>query len=107
MDVTLIVAIVGVIGSLISTYLALKKQPFTNSESDAQASKAFMETAMKAREDIEEFRKQTDARITVLENRIAVLEEENELLKDWAERLVAQVKSLGHEPVKMKSKQLV
>ncbi len=79
MDVTLLVAIVGAVGSFSAILLSIRSKPY-------------------------EMLKMADERLTRLEERITKLEEENELLRDWAERLVAQVKSLGAEPVKMKPK---
>lgn len=51
-----------------------------------------------------------DKKISAFDSRLAEVECENmkkdaiiEALQDWAERLVHQVQSLGHEPVKMKA----
>jgi len=97
MSIELIIGIVGVLGSLAATYIALRKQPQEILKLDAEATNLYAQAMEKAQASFM-------ARIDNLEVRVTYLEEENELLKDWAERLVFQVKSLGAEPVKMKLK---
>lgn len=43
-------------------------------------------------------------RVDALEKEVQQLREENADLRDWAERLVTQVKGLGAEPVKLRTK---
>jgi|GEM_PF-5995980 len=45
-----------------------------------------------------------ESRIKIQESELGKLRQENADLRDWAERLHFQVKSLGHEPVKMRQK---
>lgn len=50
---------------------------------------------------LEEKVKETDRRYVDLYDKYVKLEHENDVLRDWAERLVAQVVSQGGEPVPM------
>ena len=104
MSIELIVAIVGVIGSVSGILLALRKYPHEAAGLDADTLKTYIEAAKIQQERYDTLEKKFDAYRAEIETRIANLEEENELLKDWAERLVYQVQSLGATPVKIKAR---
>ena len=103
MTVDNIVMIVSAVTSAIALYYATKKQKHEEASIDSDTINKLYATIKDQDERNNQLRDIFDARVGKLEARITALEEENELLKDWAERLVAQVKSLGHEPVKIKS----
>lgn len=97
MSIELILGIVGIVGSLAATTIALRKQPHEIKKMDAEATNLYAEAMEKAQNAFL-------CRIDNLEKRVTYLEEENSLLRDWAERLVYQVRQLGHEPVKIQLK---
>lgn len=104
MDVTLIVAIVGVVGSISGILLALRKYPHEAAGLDAETLKTYIEAAKIQQERYNDLEQKFDAYKVQIEARMTALEEENDALKDWAERLVHQVQSLGVEPVKIKQR---
>jgi len=98
MSLELIIAIVGLGGSVGAIFIALRKAPFENRNLDASASKGYLEALKLA----DERMSKVEETARKLETRVAMLEEENEALKEWAERLTKQVRSLGGNPVKLK-----
>ena len=99
MSIELVMGIVGIVGSLAATTIALRKQPHETKKLDAEATNLYAQAMEKAQASFM-------ARIDKLESRVACVEEENGLLRDWAERLVIQVRSSGREPVKMKMQKI-
>ena len=116
MSIDLIVGIIGVIGSVSAIALALRKYPFESRNMDASAAKSYAEAAKssadRAKEiadEFEEYKLETEAELKKLNNeirslKIALKERQETLddLRDWAERLVHQIQSLGAEPVKIR-----
>lgn len=128
MNLDLIIGIAGVIGSMAAIFLALRKYPHESRNLDAQASKGFAEAAKLSEEaaklsasraaislsELEEYKHETNLEIQALRTEIndlkAELRERDERLedlRDWAERLVHQVMSLGGEPVKIRKRKKV
>lgn len=118
MNIDLIIGVAGVIGSIAAIVLALRKYPYESRNMDASAAKAYAEAAKssadRAKEIADEwdaYRKQSETQIENLEKEVRELkislkvrQEELENLRDWAERLVHQVQSLGAVPVAMKNR---
>ena len=106
MDITLIVAIVGVVGSISGILLSLRKYPHEAAGIDAETMKTYTEALKMQQERYDVLEAKFDAYRAEIESRIDTLEEENDLLKDWAERLVHQVQALGEVPVKIKPRKV-
>jgi hypothetical protein len=70
-------------------------------ESYANASKTYADEVIKMRGEIDELRRRDGERARQLD----FLSKENGVLRDWAERLCYQVKSLGGIPVLCKSEE--
>jgi len=94
MSEALIVAIIALLGSVVAIVVPLLKKPHETKKLDAETVKLYTEAMEKAQQTFM-------ARIDNLERRIEAVEEENERLTDWAERLVVQVKSYGGVPVRI------
>ncbi len=118
MSIELIIGIVSIFGSLSAIALSLRKYPFESRNMDALAAKSYAEAARssadRAKEIAGEFEKyqlETESELKRLNDEIRSLkitlkerQETLEDLRDWAERLVHQVQSLGSEPVKMRQR---
>lgn len=112
MDLTLILGIVSIIGSLAAVLIAILRRPHEVKNLDADTVKKYAEAASSSADrahdtavELEEYRKNSEAKIKSLEDKITELEAykaENESLRNWSERLVHQVISLGGIPVPMK-----
>lgn len=102
MNIELIIGIVGVIGSISAVILSLRKYPHEAAGLDAKTMQTYVEALKLQQERYDTLEAKFDAYRAEIEARIDALEEENNLLKDWAERLVTQVQSLGEVPVKIK-----
>ena len=108
----LLIAVVGAIASVVTSLIVAALQGYKwrtgeQPKSAADAAQSLTDTSLaivtSMRADVE-----------IMKKEISELREENEALKnqldemetvrDWAERLVHQVRSLGHEPVKMRVK---
>lgn len=107
MTLTDIASFIAVIGSFVSIYIVYRKLPHETHGIDASAVESYERAvtsaanrAVKLEERISHLEK-----ITADQNdRIDALEQENSDLRDWVERLVHQVQSLGHDPVKMRKR---
>ena len=91
--------------SIVALYKAFKQTSHDITITEASASKAFQEAANMAAEralSLEKRMKEMEEKILVLQLELIETKEINDCLKDWAERLVHQVISLGGDPVKMK-----
>ena len=110
----IIVAVVGGIVSIFTTMLATSLQGYKwrNGESGkvhADAAQSLTDTSLaivtEMRKDIEALRlelAEVKAENVKLQVELNELRQNNHDLRDWAERLVHQVRSLGHEPVKIR-----
>ena len=125
MDIGEIIAIIVAIGALIGNVIMWRKLPHETKEIDARAESQDADTASKyqaiadkAAERALRLEERMEAKVLKLECRVDELESEvaklteeinwqrteNSNLRDWAERLVHQVQSLGGEPVKLRVK---
>lgn len=112
MDFAVIIGVTSAIGSISAILISIFKQPHEVKNVDADTVKKYAEAASlsadRAQTIVEEFnayRKQSEEKINTLQAKVLELEkykDENEVLRDWAERLVHQVQSLGGSPVPMK-----
>ena len=103
-----IASLAGVLGGLIAIYATWRKVPHENRGFDASAAEAFEKAATSAAERatrLEERIEKLERLTADQETRIETLEAENDDLRDWAERLVHQVQSMGLEPVKIRIRQ--
>ena len=110
----IIIATVAAVASLGTTAIATALQGYKwrqgeQGKTQAEAAESLTNTSLvivqQLRRDLEEVR--SEMSIIKLENanlraELTELRLTNEELRDWAERLVYQIKSLGHEPVKYK-----
>lgn len=90
-------------------YIAIKKYPHETSETDSNAVKNYIEaiertgkqlTEMQETQDkLRETQRRMQKEIDATKAELAEVKRENSDLKDWAERLVFQVKSFGGTPV--------
>jgi predicted RNase H-like nuclease (RuvC/YqgF family) len=95
-------ALFGLIGVIVGSFIAAW---FMRRKNNAEAKKADAE-AEKAEADTNEVIRQTVmSLIAPLREEIDNLKADREDLKDWAERLVCQVKELGHTPVEFVRKE--
>lgn len=97
MNDTLIVAIIALIGSLVSILVPLLKKPHEVKNLDADTAKTYAEAAKLSAERAEKSAQIQEAKILEL---IAHVED----LEDWVERLSKQVISLGGSPVKIRQR---
>lgn len=114
--ITLIVAIVGVLGSAFSLYLSMRKAPKELKRMDIdtgsqalQSTERALKIANDAAEQVQEVRMELEAlttRYIAMQTELDETKEDVLRYQDWAERLVHQVQSLGAEPVKIKPKRL-
>lgn len=102
-----ITSIVSIVGAAMAIYAVWRKVPHEARGFDASAAEAFEKAATSAAERATRL----EARIEKLEKltsdqeaRIETLECENEDLRDWIERLVHQVQSLGAVPVQIRKR---
>ena len=112
MKVSDIVSILAVLVSLGTLLVVWRKMPHETREMDARADGQDAETAGKYLDIADRAAERAlklEKRVTELEAEVAELKALNENLlndrddlKDWAERLVHQVKSLGLDPVKLR-----
>lgn len=114
--ITLIVAIVGVLGSITSLYLSMRKAPKELKRMDIDTGAQALETteralqiASDAAEQIQAVRKELEElshKYFAMQTELDETKEDVLRYQDWAERLVHQVQSLGAEPVKIKPKRV-
>ena len=112
MDIAVIIGIISAIGSVSAILISIFKQPHELKNVDADTVKKYAEAASLSAdrpqnvvEEFDSYRKLSEERINALQAKVTELEKyknENEILRDWAERLVHQVQSLGGSPVPMK-----
>jgi predicted RNase H-like nuclease (RuvC/YqgF family) len=114
MQVSDVIAIMAALISLGSMLLVWRKMPHETREMDARTDSTEADTADK----FMTIANRAAERVIVLENRVKELETEvaqlkdynrqchleREDLKDWAERLVHQIQSMGVEPVKLRKR---
>jgi hypothetical protein len=99
-----VTSIVALIGALVALYVAWRKTPAEVKNVDADTAGKYQEIADKAAIRalaLEE--RVTDLEATMLKQagQIAILQAENALLRNWADRLVHQVRMRGDVPVEM------
>lgn len=73
--------------------------------SEADAAESYANVAIKYADELRKLRDELsglEGRMRAQEIELGKVRQENADLRDWAERLVFQVRSLGHEPVKMR-----
>lgn len=116
MTIELLTGIVGVIGAIVAILLPIMKRPHEVMGMDASTAKTYAESARLSEERAREYCNDLEIYKTAQEQKFALLEQkydelkyelekataEIETLREWSERLVHQVQSLGAEPVKMK-----
>lgn len=97
----------ALVGSGIAVYVAWRKAPREVANLDADTAGKWQTIADKSAGQVEKLTARVDALEKLSqeqEERIRCLEEENADLRDWAERLVHQIKAQGIEPVKMRTR---
>lgn len=104
-DVNLLTAVSSLVAILISAgtlYIALRKMPVEKKSIEVDTAQKYQliadgaaERALKLADRIDELEKLIDEQ----QKKIEVLEKENAMVRDWAERLVHQVRMLGFDPV--------
>ena len=114
MDIGEIIAIVAAVGALIGSVLAWRKTPHETKEIDSRTEGQDADTISKYQviaDRAAERALKLEKRVDDLECEVAKLKEENRQtreenldLRDWADRLVHQVKSLGGDPVRLRIK---
>jgi hypothetical protein len=108
MNIELLTGIVGVVGAVVAIILPILKRPHEARSMDASAAKSYMEAAkmaaQEAKEAKAEMKLEYEAAIAHLEERISVLEEENLIYKDLAERRGKQVVAYGGTPARKRTK---
>lgn len=116
MNIELITGIVGIVGAVVAILLPILKRPHELRSMDAMTAKTFAEAAKieaeRAREACDELEAFKDAHkgdiallkkeVEELKVKVAAIEQERDDLKDWAERLVHQLRSHDIEPVPFK-----
>jgi ElaB/YqjD/DUF883 family membrane-anchored ribosome-binding protein len=116
MNIELIMGVLGIVGAAVAIVLPILKRPHEMRNIDAAAAQAYAqaaklasERAEKACDELDKYKERISNELVSLRTRVDELEElvrtrEQEVadLKDWAERLVHQVKSYGGEPVPYK-----
>lgn len=108
---SVLTGIAAIVMSIVALYNARRK---TNAEVHLTDAEAAGKIGMAAASLVEPLQKrltvveaelvETCQQIEAMEQEIKALREENDLLRDWANRLVYQVQSLGVEPVKLKGR---
>lgn len=104
MGLELISNLAAIVLALVAVYVAWRKTPAERRDIEGSAADKFEQIAGRAALRIDTLEKRVDElerQLKDAKSRIGELEGENGDLRDWAERLVHQVRSLGQEPVKL------
>lgn len=92
--------IIALIVSIVTACALVYKTITEKHKSDADADKTEADANEVIRKTVMDLIEPMQKKIDTLQAQVNELEAENADLKDWAERLVAQVKSFGCEPAK-------
>ena len=92
--------VVAITSALVAAYIAIRKTPAEVDNLASTTADKWQQIADRAAEKALKL----DERVTEMEGELRCMREENEDLRDWAERLVHQIRMLGQEPVKIRER---
>lgn len=99
--------ILSFIMSGLALFVSLKKTQHENIASDGAAAKSYADAAQTYADEVHQLRMEMSDLREEIKVKDKVIEEQRvtiEILQDWSERLVYQVKAFGQQPVMMRKR---